>query len=59
MVGQTWARVTAVILAVVNAVLNMVLMPAYPLWSIMVITLDVFIIFALVVHGREAKQINP
>ena len=59
MVGQTWARATAVILAVVSAVMNMVLMPAYPLWSIMVITLDVFIIFALVVHGREAKQINP
>ena len=59
MVGQTWARVTGVILAVVNAVMNMVVMPAYPLWSIMVITLDVFIIFALVVHGREAKQINP
>ena len=59
MVGQTWARATAVILAVVSAVMNMVLMPAYPLWSIMVIAFDVFIIFALVVHGREAKQINP
>jgi hypothetical protein len=59
MVGQMWARVTGVILAVVNAVVNMVVMPAYPLWSIMVITLDIFIIFALVVHGREAKQVNP
>jgi hypothetical protein len=59
MVGQTWARATAVILAVVSAVINMVLMPAYPLWSIMVITLDVFTIFALVVHGRETKQTNP
>jgi hypothetical protein len=59
MVGQMWARVTGVILAVVNAVVNMVVMPAYPLWSIIVITLDVFIIFALVVHGREAKQVNP
>jgi hypothetical protein len=59
MVGQLWARVTGVILAVVNAVLNMVVMPAYPFWSVIVITLDVFIIFALVVHGREAKQVNP
>ena len=59
MVGQMWARVTGVILAVVNAVVNMVVMPAYPIWSIIVITLDVFIIFALVVHGREAKQVNP
>jgi hypothetical protein len=59
MVGQMWARVTGVILAVVNAVVHMVVMPAYPFWSIMVITLDVLIIFALVVHGREAKQVNP
>ncbi|MEU7907640.1 hypothetical protein [Actinoplanes sp. NPDC049118] len=59
MVGQTWARVTGVILAVINAVMHMVFMPAYPLWSIIVITLDVFIIFALAVHGRETRQINP
>jgi hypothetical protein len=59
MVGQTWARATAVILAVISALMNMVLMPAYPFWSIMVIVLDVFVIYALVVHGREAKRINP
>jgi hypothetical protein len=59
MVGQTWARVTGIILAVINAVMHMVFMPAYPLWSIVVITLDVFIIFALAVHGRETRQINP
>ncbi|WP_433727699.1 DUF7144 family membrane protein [Actinoplanes sp. CA-051413] len=56
MAGRTWARVTAVVLAVVNAILHMVFMPAYPLWSIMVITLDVFVIYALVVHGREMKD---
>lgn len=56
MVGKTWARVTAVILVVMNAVLHMIFMPAYPLWSVMVITLDVFVIYALVVHGREMKD---
>ncbi|GID93786.1 hypothetical protein ACFQFC_07100 [Amorphoplanes digitatis] len=59
MVGQTWARVTGIVLAVLNAVMHMVFMPAYPIWSIIVITLDVFIIFALAVHGRETKEINP
>jgi hypothetical protein len=58
MVGQLWARVTGVILAVLNAVMHMVVMPAYPVWSIIVITLDVLIIFALVVHGRETRQIR-
>jgi hypothetical protein len=45
-----------VIFAVINAVLHMLFMPAYPLWSVIVITLDVFVIYALVVHGREAKS---
>ena len=58
MIGQTWARVTGVVLAVLNAMVNMVVMPAYPIWSIIVITLDVFIIYALVVHGRETKRIK-
>jgi hypothetical protein len=56
MTGRTWARVTAIVLAVINAIVHMVFMPAYPLWSVIVITLDVFIIYALVVHGREMKQ---
>ena len=58
MVGQLWARVTGVIVAVVNAVLHLLVMPAYPIWSVMVIALDVLIIFALVVHGRETRQIR-
>ena len=59
MIGQTWARVTGVILVILNAIVNMLFMPAYPIWSIMAITIDVFLIYALIVHGREAKRINP
>jgi hypothetical protein len=55
MVAQMWARVTGVILAAVNAVLNVVFMPAYPIWALIVIALDVMVIYALTVHGREAK----
>jgi len=57
LVGQTWARVTGVIIAVANAVLNMVFMPAYPIWAFIVITLDVLVIYALAVHGREMKRV--
>lgn len=56
MVGQTWARVTGVILAVINAVVNLTFVPAYPIWAIIVITLDVLVIYALAVHGRETKR---
>jgi hypothetical protein len=55
-VGQTWARVVAVILVIFNAVGQLLLIPAQPWWSIIVIALDVLIIYALIVHGRELKD---
>jgi hypothetical protein len=58
MVGQTWARVTAIILAGINVLVNMVFLPAYPVWGLIVITLDVLVIYSLAVHGREVKRIN-
>jgi hypothetical protein len=58
MVGQTWARVTGVILAVFNSVVNLAFVPAYPIWAIIGITIDVIVIYALVVHGREAKRVR-
>jgi hypothetical protein len=58
MVGQTWARVTGVILAVVNSIVNLAFVPAYPIWAVIGITIDVIVIYALVVHGREAKRVR-
>jgi hypothetical protein len=46
-----------VILAVVNAVVNLAFVPAYPIWAIIVITLDVLIIYAMAVHGSELKRV--
>ena len=54
--GQMWARVVGIILAVVSAVANLAFLAAYPLWGVIVITLDVLIIYALCVHGRELKE---
>jgi hypothetical protein len=56
MVGQTWARVVGVVLAMLSALVNMLFIAAYPLWSIIIITLDVVVIYALIVHGRELKD---
>ena len=55
--GQMWARVTGVVLAGLSALANMVFIAAYPVWSIVMITLDVLVIYALIVHGREVKQV--
>lgn len=56
--GQTWARVVGVVLAVLSAFVNMVFIEAYPLWSIIIITVDVLVIYALTVHGREVKSLS-
>ena len=54
--GQIWARTVGVILAVLSATANMLFIAAYPVWSILIITLDVIVIYALIVHGREFSE---
>lgn len=56
LVGQMWARVIGIILALVSAFTNLVFIAAYPIWSVIVIVVDVLIIYALSVHGREVKN---
>lgn len=53
--GQMFARIVGVVLAVVSAVLNLAFIAAYPLWSTIVIAVDVLVIYAIVVHGRELQ----
>src|SRR5687768_872597 len=53
--GQMWARIVGVTLAVISALLNFAFIAAYPFWCLTVIALDVFVILALTVHGREIK----
>ena len=53
--GKTWGRTIGIILAVLSALANMVFIGAYPWWSIIIIVLDVIVIYALAVHGREAQ----
>jgi hypothetical protein len=49
--GATWAGVTAIVLAVLSAVANFFFIPYYPFWSIVVIALDVWVIWALTRPG--------
>jgi hypothetical protein len=43
-------------LAVISAVVMFAWLPWYPLWAILIITLDVFIIWALTAHGRDITR---
>lgn len=55
--GKTWARVVAVILAMLNLLAQFAFISEYPLWSIIIIVVDVLVIYALTVHGREVAEV--
>jgi hypothetical protein len=54
--GNILARTVAVIIALLSALVNLVFIEAYPIWSILIITVDVLVIYALIVHGRELRD---
>lgn len=55
LVGQTWARIVATILALGSALVNIAFLAAYPIWSTIMVALDVLVVWALTVHGGEMR----
>ena len=45
--GATWARAVGIVLASFSAVANFAFIPVYPVWSLLIIAADVFVIWAL------------
>jgi hypothetical protein len=54
--GKTWARTVAVIAAAVSMIGSFAWLPHYPIWGIMIIALDVFVMWAAIVHGRALVE---
>ncbi|MBE9924813.1 hypothetical protein MT994_10685 [Cellulosimicrobium sp. MI9406] len=54
--GKGWARMVAIVLVVVNAIAQFTTLQVTPWWSLITIVLDVFVLWALVVHGDEAER---
>ena len=50
-----WARVVGVILAVLSGVVQLLLVPVQPWWSLIVIAIDVLIIYAIIAHGNDRR----
>jgi hypothetical protein len=57
-VGYPWARVVAVVVASINALVNLGFAAAYPVWTVVAVGLDILAIYALVVHGSAAKALR-
>jgi hypothetical protein len=56
--GQTWARIVGITLAALSATANFLFIPYYPFWSILIIAVDIFVIWALAAHGRQFKELK-
>jgi hypothetical protein len=54
--GQTWGRVIGIIMATLSAITNFFFIPYYPFWSLLIIVLDVFVIWALCVYGSRSAD---
>ncbi len=51
--GAAWARAIGILLAMLSAIANFLFIPYYPFWALLMISLDVFVIWALAVHRRK------
>jgi len=51
--GAVWARTVGVVVALVSAIASFMWLPYQPVWAVLVIVLDVFVIWALTAHGRD------
>ena len=51
--GQIWARIVGVILALVATLACFAWLPYYPVWALLIMALNAAIIWALTVHGRD------
>lgn len=56
--GAVWARTVAVTIAGVSALIGFAWLPWYPIWGVIFITIAVFVIWALTVHGRDVTRYN-
>lgn len=53
--GEIWGRVIGVILASLSAIANLAFISTNPIWTLLVIVINMVVIYALIVHGREVR----
>jgi hypothetical protein len=56
--AATWARVVGIVMAGISAIANFLYIPYYPFWSIVIIALCAWVIWALGAHGRVFDDRN-
>ncbi|RAJ42778.1 hypothetical protein K353_02455 [Kitasatospora sp. SolWspMP-SS2h] len=51
--GAAWARIIGIFLAALSLIGSFLALPYYPLWSLVIIALDVFVIWALCAYRED------
>ena len=51
--GQMWGRVVGVVAACLSMIANFAFLPYYPLWSLLIIAMDIGIVWALATYRRD------
>ena len=53
--GQLWGRVVGITIAALTMLANFAFIPYYPVWSLLIVALNVFVIWALCVYDRDPR----
>src|SRR3954471_12139589 len=53
--GHGWARTLAIVAACVSILIQVAFLAAFPIWSVVIITMDVIVIYALTARWAEAR----
>jgi hypothetical protein len=53
--GKVWAQAVAIIVAAFSILANFTWLPYYPMWAMLVIAFDVFVIWAVSAHGSDFR----
>jgi hypothetical protein len=54
--GRLWGRIVGIGLVTLSMIANFLFIPYYPVWSLLIIALDVFVIWALCTYDRETAR---
>jgi hypothetical protein len=54
--GLTWARITGIVVVMLHALVQVAWLSAYPVWSLLMIALDVAVLYALTARWSAARD---
>lgn len=56
--GSEWARWFGIVVAGVNAIGQLMFIPAYPVWGLLMFSVDILIIYALAAYGGSRLRMT-